>query len=235
MAICVFLQLVAYLLRFHGKLSSQIADWSDFSTYFGLSFSFLSVFLVYLTYRSQTKMSAVLQFESIFFQWLEQHRAIYNSLESKIKDFSHEVVMPFIRGHKGEFSVKDFVQHACDSNQREVMRYYRSLYHLMKYVHLSPILGNDVDKRKMYVDIIQAQMTDEELNTALYLLLADEWKDSTEVLGCSWEQVIDDYHLFKNFYYEKSEQNFKEFVEFMNREFKETKDLFHFLRLANTK
>lgn len=234
LAICVFLQLVAYLLRFPLKLSSQISDWSAFSTYLGLSFSFLSVFLVYLTYRSQSKMSAVLQFESVFFQWHDQHRAIYNNIAEYIKEFSDKVVLPFIRGHKGEFSIDDFVQHAHDSNQREVMRYYRSLYHLMKYVHLSPILGNDEDKRRMYVDIIQAQMTDEELNTVLYLLLADEWKDSTEVLGCSWKQVVDDYHLLKNYYYEKSEQNFKEFVEFMNSEFKETKDSFHFLRLDAT-
>ena len=223
----VLLQLAVYLIRFNGSLSSDSADWSAFSTYFGLSFSVLSVLLVYLTYRSQRRMSAVLQFESIFFQWHQQHRAIYKSQKSKIKKFSNEVVMKFLKEHDN-FSIEGFLQDSNDSNQREVMPYYRSLYHLMKYVHLSPILDSE-DKRKGYIDIIQAQMTDEELNTVLYLLLADEWKNSTNVLGCSLIEMMDKYNLFKNFYYDESEKNFEKFVDFMVIQFPKTTDLFHFL------
>lgn len=231
---CVIIQLVFYLVRFHGPLSSESADWSAFSHYFGLSFSVLSVLLVYLTYRNQTQMSAVLQFESIFFQWHDQHRTMYNDLKEKIEKFSKDVVMRFIETHKGHFTIEDFRSDAKDSDQRDVMRYYRSLYHLIKYVHLSPILDNDESKRMMYIDIIQAQMSDEELNTILYLLLTDEWKDSKLIFGCSWEEVIDKYHFLKNFYYSNDRKNFNEFVIFMNNEFKETKDAFHFLKLKST-
>lgn len=231
---CVILQLVFYLVRFHGPLSSESSDWSAFSHYFGLSFSVLSVLLVYLTYRNQTQMSAVLQFESIFFQWHNQHRTMYNDLKKDIENFSNSVVLDFIETHKGSFTIEDFRSHSKDSDQRNVMRYYRSLYHLIKYVHLSPILDNDESKRMMYIDIIQAQMSDEELNTILYLLLTDEWKDSKLIFGCSWEEVIDKYHLFKNFYYPKTKSNFETFASFMNNEFKETKDAFHFLKLKST-
>lgn len=220
-----------YRWQFNGGFSKENADWAHFATYFGLTFSVLSVVLLFLTYRSQTKMSAVLQFESVFFQWHQQHRAIYKSLKTNIDSFSKDVAMKFIREHQGNFSVNDFLCDSNDTNQREVMRYYRSLYHIMKYVHLSQILDNDEEKRIMYFDIIQAQMTDEELNTVLYLLFTDEWKDSTKVLGCSLIQMMDKYHLFKNYYYAQNEKNFKEFVAFMNEEFKETKDYFHFLKM----
>jgi hypothetical protein len=120
---------------------------------------------------------------------------MYNDLKEKIEKFSKDVVMRFIETHKGHFTIEDFRSDAKDSDQRDVMRYYRSLYHLIKYVHLSPILDNDESKRMMYIDIIQAQMSDEELNTILYLLLTDEWKDSKLIFGCSWEEVIDKYHF----------------------------------------
>lgn len=229
LAALVVVQIVVYKINFGGDWSSKNSDWADFSTYLGLSFSILSVLLVYLTYRSQMRLSSVLQFESVFFQWHEQHRSIYKSLEKEINDFSDKVVMPFIRSHEGEFSVDTFMLHSDDTQQRKVMRYYRSLYHLMKYVHLSPILEGDNKKKKMYIDIIQAQMSDEELYTAFYLLMTDKWKDSKKVLGCSLIEMVDKYHLFKNFYYDNTEGNFQEFAKFMNKRFEKTSDRFQFL------
>ena len=229
----VLIQIVVYKIHFRGVLSSQNADWAAFSTYLGLSFSILSVLLVYLTYRSQMRLSAVLQFESVFFQWHEQHRSVYRNLESEIQKFSDQVVLPFIREHKGGFSVDTFLENSDDSNQREVMRYYRSLYHIMKYVHLSPILDGEDKKKKMYIDIIQAQMSDEELNTAFYLLMTDKWKYSKKVLGCSLIEMVDKYHLFKNFYYDQNEKNFQEFAKFMNSQFKKTSSRFQFLGISD--
>lgn len=140
--------------------------------------------------------------------------------------------MKFIRQHKGSFEIKDFRNDSDDSVHRDVIRYYRSLYHLMKYIHLSPILQKEEQKKK-YFDIIQAQMTDDELNTVLYLLLADEWVNDKRVLKtCSLLELVDKNHLFKNIYYPKTEENFNDFVEFMHKTFVETKNSFHFLRIV---
>lgn len=231
LAACVVLQLIVYLLRFHGSLSYDSSDWSAFASYMGISFSILSVLLVYLTYRNQVRMSAILQFESVFFQWHSEHRAICQNLKDEIDAFSEEVALRFIKEHKGAFSIDGFLRDSDDSSQRKVMRFYRSLYHFMKYVHLSPILEGEEQKKKMYFDIIQAQMSDAEQYTAFYLLMTDKWKDSTQVLGCSLIEMVDKYHLFKNLYYGKNEANFKEFAAFMNDQFRNTSGSFQFLEV----
>lgn len=230
--ICVIfllLQLLLFLYNFSWTLSPRIDDWAAFSTFFSLSFSFASALLIYLTYRSQTNMSSVLQFESIFFSWHQQHRALYDNLAKQINDFSSQVVLPFIRDHKGVFKIQDFRNATDDSQYRIVIRYYRSLYQLLRYIHLSDILENEKQKKK-YVDIIQAQMTDEELNTILFLLLADKGHNEKRVLKtCSWIELVDNYHLLKNIYYSKNDSNFEEFTEFMHTIFPHTKNSFHFL------
>lgn len=224
------LQIILYFNTFTGTLSTESKVWADFATFFSLSFSFISAVFIFLTYRSQTSMSSILQFESIFFQWHQQHRNIYKSLAPQIKDFSENVAMRFVRRHKGTFKVEDFQNFSDDSQHRDVIRYYRSLYHLMKYIHLSPILFEREQKKK-YFDIIQAQMTDEELNTVLFLLFADNWLQSKRVLKtCSLLELVDRYHLLKNFYYEESEDNYKEFTLFMYEQLPETQNSFHFLK-----
>ncbi|MBO4802591.1 MAG: hypothetical protein J5545_12135 [Bacteroidaceae bacterium] len=231
--ICIvflLIQLTLYLYKFSGGLSSMPDDWAAFSTFFGLGFSFASALLIYLTYRSQTNMSSVLQFESIFFNWHQQHRSIYVNLKPQITDFSNQIVLPFIRNHQGIFEISDFRSHSNDVDQRAVIRYYRSLYHLLKYIHKSTILGDDKQKKK-YVDIIQSQMSDEELNTVLYLLLADEWMADKRVLeDVSWLELVDKHHLLKNFYYSKDNPNFEEFKAFMHVVFPQTKASFYFLK-----
>ena len=223
------IQAVLYITNFKGQLSPDSSVWANFSTFFSLSFSFISAIFIFLTYRSQTNMSSVLEFESIFFQWHQQHREIYNNLVPQITNFSSNVAMKFIRQHKGVFTLEDFRNSYDESKHRDVIRYYRSLYHLMKYIHLNPILHKEEQKKK-YFDIIQAMITDEELNTVLYLLLADEWLNDKRVLKtCSLLELVDKYHLFKNFYYSNNEENYNDFVLFMHEHFIETKKSFHFL------
>lgn len=226
----VTLQCVFYFITFTGSLSNDSGVWADFATFFGLSFSFISAIFIYLTYRSQTIMSSTLQFESIFFQWHQQHREIYKSLSNEISVFSEIVAYNFIQQHKGKLKIEDFQNHSNDSEHRNIIRYYRSLYQIMKYIHLTPILDNE-EQRKKYFDIIQAQMTDEELNTFLFLLFSDKNLNDKRVLKtCSLLELVDSYHLFKNFYYPASEDNFTYIVEFMCSQFPQTKNSFHFLR-----
>ena len=225
------IQASLYIINFAGHLSPDSAAWANFSTFFSLSFSFISAIFIFLTYRSQTSMSSVLEFESVFFNWHQQHRNIYNNLALRISDYSENVVMKFIRQHEGTFEIDDFRNYSKENEYRDVIRYYKSLYQLMKYIHLSPIIQKEEQKKK-YFDIIQAQMTDEELNTVLFLLLADECVNDKRVLKtCSLLELVDKHHLFKNFYYAKTESNFTDFVRFMNGILPETIKSFHFLKI----
>ena len=232
-------QVILYLINFPWNLSSRSEDWAAFSTFFGLSFSFASALLIFLTYRNQTNMSSVLQFESIFFQWHQQHRDIYNGLAEQIISISNNIVIPFIYQHKGEFEISQFCVDENNIEIRDVMPYYRSLYHLMKYINRSDII-DCYEQKKKYVDIIQSQMTDAEYNVVLFLLLCDENKNRSDIFnkysgnnpqkGVSLITFIDKYHLLKNIYYPATNENYTDFVKFMHNTFPETELSFHFLK-----
>lgn len=232
-------QVILYLINFPWNLSSRSEDWAAFSTFFGLSFSFASALLIFLTYRNQTNMSSVLQFESIFFQWHQQHRDIYNGLAEQIISISNNVVIPFIYQHKGEFDISQFSVDDKNKAIRDVMPYYRSLYHLLKYINQSDIIDCDGQKKK-YVDIIQSQMTDAEYNVVLFLLLCDHNKNRSDKFnkysgnnppkGVSWIDFIDKYHLLKNIYYPTTNENYTDFVKFMHITFPNSRESFHFLQ-----
>ncbi len=230
--ILLLTQVLLYFATFSGHLSPNSQVWADFATFFGLSFSFISAIFIFLTYRSQTNMSAVLQFESIFFQWHQQHRELYKTMQPQIAQFSENVVMRFLRGHAGPFTMDNFRNDAEGSLNREVIPYYRSLYQLMKYIHQSTILHDDA-QRKKYFDIMQALMSDEELNTVMYLLFADKSLNNQRVLKtCTLLELVDKYHLLKNFYYAQTEPNFDELSAFMNEKLPQTRNSFHFMKKA---
>jgi hypothetical protein len=230
----LLIQVVFYYYNFPWSLSSRSEDWAAFSTFFGLSLSFASALFIYLTYRSQTTMSSVLQFESIFFQWYQQHQEIGNSLKKEISYFSSNVALPFFEQLKPN---SDISYPTEDESTHSIIPYYRSLYQLMRYIHQNEII-NDNKQKKKYVDIVQSQMTDGEFNTILYILLHDEDKVRTDKFEkptkkkkeTSWMMFIDKYHLFKNIYYSRNNNNYIEFVKFMHNNFPKTKDSFHFLK-----
>ena len=107
----------------------------------------------------------------------------------------------------------------------------------MRYIHQNEII-NDYALKKKYVDIVQSQMTDEEYNTILYLLLNDPNKDSPDKFDkptkkkkeTSWMMFVDKYHLLKNIYYSRKNNNFNDFKKFMLNSFPETKDSFYFFK-----
>lgn len=237
----MLIQVVFYCYNFPWGLSSRSEDWAAFSTFFGLSLSFASALFIYLTYRSQTTMSSVLQFESIFFQWYQQHQEIGNSLKKEISNFSSNVALPFFEQLEQESKIshsktKNDSVRMQDDSVRIVIPYYRSLYQLMKYIHQNDII-NDYEQKKKYVDIVQSQMTDREYNTTLYLLLNDPNKDRKDKFDkptkkkkeTSWMMFADEYHLFKNIFYSRNNNNYEEFALFMHNSFPKTEDSFHFL------
>ena len=239
----MLIQVVFYCYNFPWGLSSRSEDWAAFSTFFGLSLSFASALFIYLTYRSQTTMSSVLQFESIFFQWYQQHQEIGNSLKKEISNFSSNVALPFFEQLEQESKIshsktKNDSVRMQDDSVRIVIPYYRSLYQLMKYIQQNEII-DIFEQKKKYVDIIQSQMTDAEYLVVLYFLLTDPNKNrkdkfekySKKKKETSWMVFVDKYHLLKNIYYSSTTNNFANFVKFMQKNFPDTTESFHFLKL----
>lgn len=233
----LILQVGLYMYTFPLSLSPRSEDWAAFSTFFGLSLSFVSALFIYLTYRSQTTMSSVLQFESIFFQWYQQHREVYNGLKVQVSDFSNKEVIPFIGRINADTDIDSLEMEEKSAATRVIMPYYRSLYQLMKYIHQNEIVDS-YEQKKKYVDIVQSQMTDSEYLVVLYFMLTDSNKSrkdkfdrySTKKKEMSWMAFANKYHLFKNIYYSSSNANFDGFVAFMQKSFPDTAESFHFLR-----
>lgn len=219
-AVISFCFAMAFFLRPFIPWHSTLGDWADIATYLGLSTSIISIFLIYLTYRSQINMSAVLQFESTFFQWYQIHIGLYDELSKDIDDFVQNEVEKFITS-KLHFKCNDFRNHENAIKTRNVVRYYRSLYSMMKYIYLSDVLTT-YELKKKYYDIIQSRMTDNELLVILYLLLSDKDFKSTRVLSITYKDLLDEAHLFKNLYYSKENENFEAFALFMRKLFPKT-------------
>lgn len=184
------------VLYFVGGLpSSNLSDWADFATAISVSLSIISVIYIYLTYRSQVKMSSVVQFESTFFQWYQIHTQIYTEMQSEIDDCVDKVILPKLL--TAEFdNLKVFEELAQDSIDRPLHRYYRSIYQLLKYIKLSPILSG-YEQRKKYYDIVQSNMTDNELLLILCFVLGDKNRDKP-VFGGWWKEFINKKMSFKD-------------------------------------
>lgn len=228
-----FCSIIIFILHFFMPWHTTLGDWADIATYFGLSISIISIILIYLTYRSQINMSAVLQFESSFFQWYQIHIGLCSDLMKDIDGFAQNEVEKFITS-KLHFKISDFKNHENTIETRNVVRYYRSLYSMMKYIYLSDILTT-YELKKKYYDIIQSRMTDNELLVILYLLLSDKNLESTRVLSITYKDLLDEAHFFKNLYYSKENENFESFVLFMRKLFPKTAEKsFHFLVLDDS-
>lgn len=222
--------ILAFAFNFLGWPSEKIGDWADAATYFGLITSILSILFIILTYKSQIKTSALLQFESAFFQWYQIHINLAKDLSKSINSFAENTIKPFMQD-KTDFNICCFMNHENPNDTRNIARYYRSLYSMMKYIYLNDILDS-YEKKKKYYDIIQSRMTDNELLVILYLLLSDKEFNNTDYLkNKSYKDLLDEAHIFKNLYYSKKNKNFISFAFFMGELFPKTKKSFRFLKI----
>lgn len=230
----ILLIITPFVMKF-GKtaFSDEVDDWAATATYVGLALSAVSVCFIYMTYRSQTNMSDVLQFESIFFQWLETHNKIRNELIEKIDSFS-ETRYEYFRSLSCEKLSFDDFRNALDEkddNVRAIMRYYRSLYSMLKYIHKNEYVET-YPKRKKYYDIIQSQMSDSEYMTVFFIAMSDKnlmSDKSKEVLsGTSLIELLDESHIFKNLYYQKDWTNYELLNRFIAENLPNTSGSAHF-------
>ena len=203
---------VSILLLFvKGYPSSNLTDWADFATYLSVSLSLISVIFIYLTYKSQINMSSVLQFESTFFQWYQIHNDLLKDLKPLISESVANVIMPRLK--KADFSnLSVFEELARKDIPRSLHRYYKSMYQLLRYIEISPILSY-YSQRKKYYDIIQANMTDDELILFLCFVLGDVNRDKKVVHGVfnheSFKELVDKAHILKNCYIGDEELHLK--------------------------
>lgn len=108
------------------------------------------------------------------------HNSIYNECKVDIEKYYDEVVSIFI-SNSNDLVPVEFEKNLDNGKSRHLMRYYRHLYQLYKYIYLSEVLTS-IKKKKKYYDIIQAQMGDKELFVVLYLLLGDKRKTEEKAL-----------------------------------------------------
>lgn len=202
--LCVVIIAGSIIFLITGYPYDKLQDWANFATYLGVSLSIISVVFIYLTYQSQVTMSSVLQFESTFFQWYQVHTELQKDLKSQITKCIKEVVIPRLKS-QDLISIDIFESLAQNEIERPLHRYYRSMYQLIKYIKLSPILSN-YKQRKKYYDIIQSNMSDDELILFLCFVLGDSNRDKKVIKDgfkkISFKDLVDEGHILKNSYVE---------------------------------
>ncbi|RFM31231.1 putative phage abortive infection protein [Chitinophaga silvisoli] len=91
--ICILaciITILAYWINFrHEKISNLTANWGTFGDYtggiMGTIISFFSIVLIYATYKNQVDNSLLQQFETTFFNLLNNQRAILTSLKGEFR------------------------------------------------------------------------------------------------------------------------------------------------------
>lgn len=204
----------------------DLTNWASFATYTSLGLSVTTVVFVLMTYLTQTKTSTILQFESTYFQWLSIfHDSICRDNET-IASFAKNTAISYIRKIDANFNgnfipTKSYEERICT-------KHYKTLYQILRYIHTSEIISDQ--NKKKYFDIIQSQLTDEQLMTFFILLLMDKERYNTKVFSPnSYHEILDKNHFFKNLYISNQEKNFNSISDFLRKTFPHTASSFYWL------
>lgn len=168
------------------------ADFGVFGDYIGGTVGtivgIISIYLLYKTYtsqvsfaRNQEMVAKCQQFESTFFNLLEQQQSLREQLECEIGD-EHYQSFSYLKHMREELSDalaclnyrmeeitienKVFLKNIVNQlyldfflpNVSHLGHYYRHLYHIIKYVD-----DSNVQDAKQYIDILQSQLSNDEL------------------------------------------------------------------------
>lgn len=214
----IVLPLYLYIVRFSEYgLSYDSTDFGVFGDYVGgvvgTIVAIYGAVYIYKTYRQQEILSTIQQFENNFFQLLNQQRDIIKTLNGKIgkrsysgygfiKAIHEELKVPMddpeimtLSGNNLRYKINDFYTDLFNEHTSQLGHYLRHLYHILKYIDISYI---EEKKKKEYADILQAQMTTDEL----YLLALNG------VSEFGWKKakpLIDKYSLLENLAIEKDD------------------------------
>lgn len=195
-AICFFVlftlivsvSFILFVLKFKGSdISEELRDWSDYSACITALFAYISLIFIYIAYKNQViaNRSQIvanenqafanykLQFDSTFFNMLQIQREILRSLPG---DYFHrkknKIEFAFsldyfseLKYHEALEYVQTAYKRSTGMNETHDMHYFRHLYHIIKLVHNSNF---DDEQKREYIDLIQAQMSNEELFVMFY-------------------------------------------------------------------
>lgn len=186
----------SFILCFYKQdISNDISDWASFGAYVGGCFGIISVVIMYMVFREQSKMSYKSQFEAVFFDMLRTLREIWSPVvESKSVQLCDDISKHF----KVEYGSK---QATCDEFQKvmsyymslhkkdnSINHYFRYLYHIVKYVVTNDSLDESV--KSDYISLIQAQMSNTELLIAFF--------NAIEYNNTKYNEWLDEYGIFEN-------------------------------------
>lgn len=193
LTLAVLACVIIYVWRFSGGLSSEQEVFGQFGDYLGgvvgTLVSLFSLVYIYKTYRKQVDfseheiaLSYRQQFEASFFSLLQNQRSILLSLSFgnvKGSDFinkvSEELQLRLMEReydlesitYENRFQEEDIVcsiyEQVYNIYGSQLGHYYRNLYHLLSYVEHS-----DVEDKKQYIDLVQAQLSNSELFVLFY-------------------------------------------------------------------
>lgn len=187
-------------------ISDHISDWSYFGAYVGGCFGIVSVVLIYLTFREQSKMAYQTRVESVFFEMLRTLREINNdevkSLFSNLsKKLSCHFAVEFGYDSVPKEDLRGVIRYYISYQEQypQISHYFRYLYHIIKYVENDNIL--DEKEKEKYIALIQAQMSNNELLMTLFNVIG---YNNTTYLG--W---LDKYGFFENL---QTESRFLDYI-----------------------
>ena len=177
------------------NISDNISDWSYFGAYVGGCFGIVSVILIYLTFREQSKIAYQTRFESVFFDMLRTLRELKTKEISEVfSDLQEKISMHFnspftpedIKLTEAKETLAYYFQ--LHNKHDEIHHYFRFLYHIIMYVRNNKVL--DDREKERYIALIQAQMSNEELLIVLFNVV--------NYGNSKYLETLDTYHFFEN-------------------------------------
>lgn len=195
--ILVIISIICFCWKFWDtKISDDMNDWGNYSMCIGALFTFISLIFIYKTYISQKDSAYTAQIDLTFFQLLGIQRDIYTQCNSKtfVKIKNEIISMP---SYKKDplLSINERYESATQKTQQQqhdIMYYFRHLYHIINYIDKSKLSPED---KKSYIDILQAQMSDEELASMVCNVIHYE---SQHTKPFKYIDILDSYNFFEN-------------------------------------
>lgn len=192
-ALMVSVPFIVYCVAFCNKVFAESPDdFGTFGDYtggtVGTVVGIISVYLLYKTYtsqveftRSQDSFAKKQQFETTFFHLLEQQQMLREQLESEIGNENYHGLSYLKRVREDLTDALSCLNYSLDEvteenqiqlksqvnrlymdfflpNVSHLGHYFRHLYHILKYVD-----DYQVTDAKEYIDILQAQLSNDEL------------------------------------------------------------------------
>lgn len=200
----------------------NLSRWASLATYLSIGMSVTTVVFVMMTYYIQSRSSVLLQFDATFFQWFS---IFHSSLERDAEAVNQyaEVVSNKLQ----QFDSLDCVAFPEEKSKEEriCVIHYKTLFQMTRYIETSSSLRNA--DRKKYFDIIQSQLSDEQMLVLLYLHLQDTYPVCKMSYQTFIRKHLDKYKFFKNVYYKDTMSNYPVIRDLMFKAFPNTRGSFH--------